>query len=191
MRDTMKILLLTSLLFASISHAQIKKGDTIDLKIKGVPVEDQVTINGSYMVNSSGRLRLPYLKAFTITDKKKESIRKYIESAYKDAQIYKNPIITVEFRTPTENRHYITKHFLYFSVSDEVEKPGQQRYKKSSRIIDAVNTAIPTSSAALNRVELLRNAKLYRFNMKNPTHARELVYPNDQIILRQKSSLCK
>lgn len=143
------------------------------------------------MVNSSGRLHLPYLKAFTITDKKKESIRKYIKSAYKDAQIYKNPIITVEFRTPTENRHYITKHFLYFSVSGVVEKPGQQLYKKSSRIIDAVNTAIPTKSAALNRVELLRNAKLYRFNMKNPTHARELVYPNDQIILRQKSSLCK
>ena len=52
--------------------------------------------------------------------------------------------------------------------------------------MEVVSMAAPNEFAALNRVELLRNGKLYKYDLKkNPRHQMLKVYPNDQITLKK------
>ncbi len=195
----MKLILLITLMMASIGYAKVTKGDRLVVMIKGVPKEEQGQINGQYEVDKSGKLHLPYLSTTPITavGLTPAAVARKIEVAYKKAEIYTDPNISVQSLNEVERKKIAAdakqkkqvaeaiQKFL--TVSGQVGRPGPQPYRPGLRIIDVVSQAGPTTFAAQNRVELLRNGKVYKYNMKNPQHMVEKVYPNDQITLKEKN----
>ena len=62
MRSLLLVLLLvgsTGLIFGQSANLRI--GDPIELKIGGVPQDEQLQVNNTYVVDSSGSINLPYI----------------------------------------------------------------------------------------------------------------------------------
>jgi protein involved in polysaccharide export with SLBB domain len=191
----MKLILLLTLMIVSFAQAKIIKGDTLTIMIKGVPQEEQVQINGAYQVSPANELFLPYLTDTPIgtSGQTTTSLARRIEAAYKEAQIYTTPTISIqslfEQNEKAKKRDKITTDEIqkYLTVSGQVGRPGPQLYRPGLRLIDVVAQASPTTFAAQNRVELLRNGKIYKYDMRIPAHMVEKVYVNDKITLKEKN----
>ncbi len=190
----MKLLILLSLMLASFAQARIIKGDTLTITIKGVPEGEQGQINGQYEVSKSNQIFLPFLTNMPISTSglSTSALARRIEAAYRNAQIYTTPTISIqslnEQKELAKIRDKITTEEIqkFVTVSGQVGRSGPQPYRPGLRLIDVVSAAGPTTFAAQNRVELLRNGKIYIYDMKIPEHMVEKVYPNDQIILKEK-----
>jgi len=182
-------------MIASFAQARIIKGDTLTIMIKGVPQEEQIQINGNYQVSAANKVFLPYLTNTPISTSglSTASLARRIEAAYRDAQIYTTPTISIQsLHEKNELAKKMDKKttdeiLKFLTVSGQVGRPGPQQYRPGMRLIDVVSASGPTTFAAQNRVELLRNGKIYKYNMKIPAHMVEKVYPNDQITLKEKN----
>ncbi len=187
----MKLILLLTMILASFAQAVINIGDTLTISIKGVPMEEQGQINGSYPVSKAGRIHLPYLSSNPINANglTVAALARRIEVAYKSAQIYTTPTISIQSLNDQKREAKRTDEAIqkYFTISGQVGSPGPKPFRPNLRMIDVVSQAGPTTFAAQNRVELLRNGKIYKYNMKIPAHMLVKVYPNDQIFLKQKN----
>ena len=100
--------LLFSLLFlgfAAIASGQatLRISDFVDLKISGVPVEEQQQVNNAYTVDANGSINLPYINKVKADGLTPAQLAAAIEGAYRSNKIYTNPTITVivaAFRLP-------------------------------------------------------------------------------------------
>ena len=79
----------------------------------------------------------------------------------------------------------------YVSVAGQVGRSGPVPYRPGLTLGEAVATAAPNTFAALNRVELLRNGKVYKYNIKEARQKLLKVYPNDQINVPQQNMFGK
>src|SRR5205807_8232244 len=91
--------LLFSLLFlgfAAIASGQatLRISDFVDLKISGVPVEEQQQVNNAYTVDANGSINLPYISKVKAAGLTPAQLAASVESAYRAAKIYTNPTIT-------------------------------------------------------------------------------------------------
>ncbi len=194
----MRFLTVISILLAAVAQATVAgetkavKGDTLLITIKGVPQEEQAQVNGHYVVTKEGNLLLPYLakSPIKVAGKEPRAIAKIIDSAYKEARIFTQPVLTV-IHLSGHTHIGCGKTVRFLTVSGQVGRPGPQPYRPGLRLIDVVSQAGPSTFAAQNRVELLRNGKVYKYNMKIPAHMVEKVYPNDQITLKEKNIISK
>lgn len=193
----MKLILLLTLMIASFAQAKIIKGDTLTIMIKGVLQEEQVQINGAYQVSPANKVFLPYLTNTPISTigLTTTSLARRIEAAYRNAQIYTTPTISVqslyEQNEEAKKRDKKTTDEIqkYLTVSGQVGRPGPQLYRPGLRLIDVVSQASPSTFAAQNRVELLRNGKIYKYDMRVSADMVQKVYVNDKITLKEKNWL--
>jgi len=185
----MKTILLTILTmlmpFMANAGSRIVSGDILTLTVTGVPAEDRASISSNYSVTSGGYIKLPYLtgqiKASGYTP---GALARRIESAYRAAKIYTNPAVSiVSSRQKDDEAKKILK---FVTVTGMCRAPGPKPFRPGMTLMEVVSMAAPNEFAALNRVELLRNGKLYKYDLKrNPRHQTLRVYPNDQITLKQ------
>lgn len=186
----MKLLLILSLMLASFVQAKVTKGDTLSISIRGVPPEEQNQINNNYPVSSEGKIHLPYLDSpISASGLSTTSLARRVEAAYRKAQIYTTPNISIQSMREQKVEVDATEKAVmkFLTVSGQVSRPGPQGFRPGLRLIDVVSAAGPTTFAAQNRVELLRNGKIYKYDMKIPAHMVEKVYPKDQITLKEKN----
>jgi polysaccharide export outer membrane protein len=176
---------------SAFAQAIVNTGDTLQLAIKGVPMEEQGQINGEYPVSSAGKIYLPYLSEnpITATGLTTAALARKIESAYKAAEIYTTPTISIQSLNEAKREDLkVTQAIQKFvNVSGQVSRPGQQPHRPNLTLIEVVSQAGPTTFAALRRVELLRNKKIYKYDMDIPAHMRVKVYPYDQITVQEKN----
>jgi polysaccharide export outer membrane protein len=182
-------------MLAAFAHAVVNKGDTLSISIKGVPQVEQGQINGSYPVSAAGKIHLPFLadnpisaNGLTIA-----ALARRIETAYKSAQIYTTPTISIQSLNDQRREEKRTAQAIqeFLTISGKVGRPGPLSYRPGLLLIDVVSKAGPTTFAAQNRVELLRNGKIRKYNMKIPADMLVKVRPNDQIFLKEKNWLGK
>jgi len=185
----MKLILILTFTLASLIQAKIAKGDTLSIVIKGVPTEEQTTVNGNYPVSNSGKIHLPYIDPISANGVSADNLARRVENAYKSAEIYTTPNISITSLTTTEKEREKIKHAQekFVTVSGQVGRSGPQLYRPGMRLIDVVSAASPNEFAAQNRVVLIRNGKTYKYDLGKPAHTVLLVYPNDQVKLEQKN----
>lgn len=184
----MKIKLLLIIMMTAHAHAAVKIGDVLSVSIKGVPTDEQGQVNGNYPVSTDGKIYLPYISSIDASGSNTSAIARKIESAYKSARIYKSPTISIQSLSDSEKeKKKISDEIQQFlTVSGTVGRPGPLPYRPGLKLIDVVSQSGPTVFAAQNRVELLRDGKITKYNMKIPAHMLVEVYPNDQITLKEK-----
>lgn len=169
----------------SVFAQSISKKTTLDIMIKGVPANEQGRISGKYVVGGDGRVYLPLLKlGIHASGLSSSALARRIETAYKEAQIYKNPRITVISSKDIAQSNIDTNTV---SVGGYVKRPGSVPYKRGMTLFEAVTAAGGENAyGSKKKVELHRNGKKYVYDLRRSSHMNVKIYPNDSIVVPQK-----
>lgn len=155
----MRSLLLSSLLvlgFATIAlgQANLRIGDPVELKIGGVPNEEQQQVNNIYTVDASGSINVPYINKVKAEGLTPAQLARAIEEAYRANKVYTNPNITILMQ-PTSR---------FVNVGGAVRTPSRVPFTEDMTLLAAINAAGGFNDFAdQKRVRLLRGsqAKVY------------------------------
>lgn len=191
MNSTKYIFKIAALLLGlfSASYAQvINTKETLNITIKGVPSAEQARISGDYVVSGNGYIHMPMLqggiKASGISS---STLARKIEGAYRAAEIYTMPRITVISRKDAAENEIDAKTV---TIGGFVKRPGPVKYMRGMTLFQAVAAAGgETAFGSLKRVELMRRNKRYVYNLRLLKHRQLKVYPGDSINVPQKRIL--
>ncbi len=151
------LLMLFSLTFASRpalaqnTEQLLRSGDSIIVKLSGVPSEEISVVSNSYDIGDSGTINLPYIGEVRAAGVRPSQLQKNIEGAYKSAEIFTHPTIQV---TPNRTGE---GNFQVIFVSGEVKTPRAVPITPGMTIHDAITSAGgPTDFAKMKAVKHTR-----------------------------------
>jgi protein involved in polysaccharide export with SLBB domain len=188
------LFLLISLMALSLTavHASyVTSGEKITITIKGVPVSEQQSINGEYVVDGSGKLYLPMLKGgIKASGSTSSSVARRIEAAYSDAKIYTNPRITIlTVKDDIVGEDIAKRNNQFVTVSGEVKRDGPVQYRNDMTIYESIATAGGVDTfGAMNRVTLERDGKETILDLKKSASRTFRVRVGDVITVPQKNA---
>lgn len=147
------------LVFASGAFAQaiLRVGDPIELKISGVPQEEQLQVNNTYMVDVTGSVNLPYINKVKAEGLTPAELGASIEQTYRTNRIYTNPTITILMQ-PTAR---------FVNVGGAVRNPSRIPFTEDMTLLTAINAAGGFNDFAdQKRVRLLRGSEVTMFDVR-------------------------
>lgn len=164
---------------ARSSEVVFRTGDTLELRIGGVPGEETQLVTGSYTVDGEGYVNLPHIGKVRAAGLSQAALQRAIEAAYRSGEIYTNPTITIT--VPTTLR--------FVNVSGDVRQPRRVEYTTDLTVLGAISAAGGfTEYADQRKVRLLRAGQVRIIDIKavrsNPSIDIQLL-PGDQIEVPQ------
>ena len=171
-------ILLTVLAFSIspvLADAVLRPGDSFDLRIGGVPGEDQAAISSNYTLDGEGYLNLPYIGKIQVAKMSASAVQSTIEHAYVSQGVFTRPTITITIAA--------TARFV--NVAGQVKAPSRVGYTPDMTVLSAINAAGDFNEYAdQKKVHLVRDGKVTLVNCKkaraNPEEDVK-VLPGDQI----------
>ena len=154
----MRLLFFLGTLFVAtgglFGQAVLRPGDPIELKIGGVPVEEQQQVNNTYTVDSTGSVNLPYINRVHAEGLTPAQLAQAIEASYRANKVFTNPTITILMQ-PTAR---------FVNVGGSVRAPNRVPFTEDITLLSAINAAGGFNDFADQKhVRLLRGntAKVY------------------------------
>jgi protein involved in polysaccharide export with SLBB domain len=171
----LSFLLLTNVL----ADATLRRGDTIDLKIGGVPSNEIASVTGQYTVDGEGKVNLPYIGRVKIAGLAPGAAQTMIEGVYKAQKIYTNPNIVITMQALSR----------FVNVGGEVKSPQRVPFTPDLTVLSAINAAGGFSPFANQRkIRLLRGQRVTIIDVKkiraNPSRDVQLE-PGDRVEVPQ------
>ena len=148
------LLFLSSLGTLAFGQAVLRVGDPIELRIGGVPNEEQQQVNNIYTVDANGSVNLPYINKLKAEGLTPAQLARSIEEAYRANKIYTNPNITILMQ-PTSR---------FVNVGGAVRAPMRVPFTEDLTLLASINAAGGFNDFAdQKRVRLLRrnDVKVY------------------------------
>ena len=145
--------------FAAGAHAQatLRIGDPVELKIAGVPAEDQAQVNNTYTVDAGGAINLPYIGKMHAEGMTPAQLARSIEDNYRSNKIYTNPNITILMQ-PTAR---------FVNVGGSVRSPTRVPFTEDMTLLTAINAAGGFNDFADQRhVRLLRGSEVTVYDVR-------------------------
>ncbi|MDB6146792.1 MAG: polysaccharide export protein [Spartobacteria bacterium] len=180
----MRLALFVSLLFgcAAIAFGQsamLRIGDPIELKIGGVPQDEQLQVNNTYTIDSSGSISLPYINKVKADGLTPSQLARSIEESYRSGKIYTNPNVTILMQPAAR----------FVNVGGAVRTPSRVPFTEDMTLLTAINAAGGFNDFAdQKRVRLLRGntAKVFDIRQfrKDPSKDAKL-QPGDRVEVPQ------
>lgn len=159
--------------------APLRPGDTLELRIGGVPASEVAQISASYVVDNQGNVNLSYVNKVPVGGKTAAQAADTIEAAYKNAEIFTNPTITIN--TQGMGR--------FVNVGGEVKAPSRVPFTPDLTLMSAINAAGgPTEFANMKKVRLIRGKEVMVVDTKKILSNPALdipVKPGDQVFVEQ------
>lgn len=152
-------ILLLLLAFAGSAHAQatLRIGDPVDLKISGVPAEDQNQVNNIYSVDADGAINLPYIGKVHAEGMTPAQLARSIEQNYRSSKIYTNPNITIIMQPSAR----------FVNVGGSVRAPSRVPFTEDMTLLTAINAAGGFNDFADQRhVRLLRGSEVTVYDVR-------------------------
>jgi protein involved in polysaccharide export with SLBB domain len=173
------LLLAASASLLRASEAVFRPGDTLELRIGGVPAEETQLITGAYTVDGEGFINLPHIGKVRAAGLSQAAFQRAVEAAYRGADIYTNPTITAN--VPTTLR--------FVNVSGDVRAPRRVEYTSDLTVLGAISAAGGfTEYADQRKVRLMRGGAVQIVDIKavrsNPA-LDIILLPGDQIEVPQ------
>ena len=158
MRGAFAILLLVFALAGSaFAQATLRIGDPVELKIGGVPAEDQNQVNNMYSVDANGAINLPYIGKVHAEGMTPAQLSRSIEENYRSNKIYTNPNITIIMQ-PTAR---------FVNVGGSVRAPSRVPFTEDMTLLTAINAAGGfTDFADQRHVRLLRGSEVTVYDVR-------------------------
>jgi len=155
----MKASLLVMLLVAALAPpvfagAVLRAGDPVEMRISGVPADEQTQVNNVYTVDSSGMVNMPYINKVRAEGLTPAQLASAIENGYKSAGIFTNPTITIVMQPQAR----------FVNVGGAVRAPARVPFTEDMTLLAAISAAGGFNDFAdQKRVRLLRGseAKIY------------------------------
>src|SRR5438105_5598947 len=147
-------LILAALTSAAFADATLRAGDPVELKISGVPAEEQTQVNNTYTVNANGMVNMPYINKVRAEGLTPAQLASAIENGYKSARIFTNPTITIVMQPQAR----------FVNVGGAVRTPARIPFTEDMTLLAAISAAGGFNDFAdQKRVRLLRGsvAKIY------------------------------
>jgi polysaccharide export outer membrane protein len=136
-----------ALVSGAFAQATLRAGDPIEIRIGGVPNDEQVQVNNSYTVDSNGAVSLPYINKVHAQGLTPAQLARSIEETYRASKIYTNPNITISMQ-PTAR---------FVNVGGAVRNPNRVPFTEDITLLAAINAAGGFNDFAdQKRVRLLR-----------------------------------
>jgi polysaccharide export outer membrane protein len=150
---------LTLLASAILAQAQatLRVGDPVELKIAGVPQDEQTQVNNLYTVDASGTINLPYINKVRAEGLTPAQLSSSIEGAYRSAGIYTNPTITIVMQP---NARFV-------NVGGAVRTPTRVPFTEDMTLLTAINAAGGFNDFADQRkVRVLRGNEVRAYDVR-------------------------
>jgi len=164
---------------AVASDAAFRNGDTIELRIGGVPAEETQLVTGAYTVDGDGFINLPHIGKVRALGLSQAALQSAVEAAYRTGEVYTNPTITVTI--PATQR--------FVNVSGDVRQPRRVEYTSDLTVLGAISAAGGfTDYADQRKVRLLRKGRAQIVDIKavRSDPSRDIVLlPGDHIEVPQ------
>jgi protein involved in polysaccharide export with SLBB domain len=113
------------------AQAVLRVGDPVELKIGGVPIEEQQQVNNTYTVDSSGAVNLPYINRVHAEGLTPAQLAQAIEGSYRANKIFTNPTVTILMQ-PTAR---------VVNVGGSVRSPNRIPFTEDITLLSAINAA--------------------------------------------------
>jgi polysaccharide export outer membrane protein len=162
------------------TESVLRSGDSILLKLSGVPAEETAVVSTSYDIGDKGTINLPYIGEVKAAGVRPSALQKNIEAAYRNAEIFTHPTVQV-----TPNREAATQ-VIY--VSGEVRAPGRIGITPGMTIHDAITSAGgPTEFAGMKKVKFTRANQTMELDLRRADgpEAAMQAQPGDRIHVPQ------
>jgi polysaccharide biosynthesis/export protein VpsN len=173
------VALLTSSAVAFAGEAVLRPGDTIQLKIGGVPANDTSNVSGAYMIDGDGNVNMPNLGKVRIGGLTAGAAQTAIETEYRGHDIYTHPTIILTMQLQSR----------WVNVGGEVKSPQRVAYTPDLTVLAAINAAGGFSAFAdQRRVRLLRSDQVIMIDVRKVRATPSLdlaVEPGDRIEVPQ------
>ncbi|MEX1111661.1 MAG: polysaccharide biosynthesis/export family protein [Chthoniobacterales bacterium] len=142
---------------ALASDAAFRNGDTIELRIGGVPAEETQLVTGAYTVDGDGFINLAHIGKVRASGLSQAALQSAVEAAYRSGEVYTNPTITVTI--PATQR--------FVNVSGDVRQPRRVEYTPDLTVLGAISAAGGfTDYADQRKVRLLRKGRAQIVDIK-------------------------
>lgn len=145
--------------FTVSAHGQatLRVGDPVELKISGVPAEEQQQVNNIYTVDSSGMVNMPYINKVKAAGLTPAELSSSIEGSYRSSGIYTNPTITIVM-APTAR---------FVNVGGAVRNPQRVPFTEDMTLLTAINAAGGFNDFADQRkVRVLRGSSVQVYDVR-------------------------
>ena len=180
----MRLLFASLLLFFALSvgayaQATLRIGDPVELKIGGVPPEDQNQVNNTYSVDAGGAINLPYIGKVHAEGMTPSQLARSIEENYRSNKIYTNPNVTIIMQPMAR----------FVNVGGSVRTPSRVPFTEDMTLLTAINASGGFNDFADQRhVRLLRGSEVTVYDVrrfrKDPSQDVKL-RPGDKIEVPQ------
>jgi len=172
------VLLLLLTACGAWAQAPLRPGDTLEIRISGVPAEESTTFNGSYTIDDQGMINMQYINQVKVAGFLPNQIQETIQNRLMEEKIFTHPTITIQ---QTQNR--------FVDVAGEVKAPQRVNFTADMTLQSALNAAgWFTDFADQKHIRLVRDNKTTMYNMKairdNPALDPKIL-PGDKIVVPQ------
>ena len=172
-------LLLFGISSIAFGQATLRVGDPIELRIGGVPNEEQTQVNNTYTVDANGSINLPYINKVKAEGLTPAQLARSIEEAYRVNKVYTNPNITILMQPASR----------FVNIGGAVRTPARIPFTEDLTLLSAINAAGGFNDFADQKhVRLLRGSEVKVFNAKQirSDPAKDVaVQPGDKIEVPQ------
>lgn len=166
--------------------AQIEAKQEVRITITGVPAEDKAEIDAVYPVSEEGMVNLPRVGKIKAAGRTWEQLAADIEKAYKDAEFYVAPKVTVIDKTGNGDGVAV----VY--VGGQVRKPGPLDHLEGTTLWDAIQAAGgATEFGSMKRVNLYRDGEQKTYDLTKKENRAIPLFKNDTVEVPQKSFGCR
>lgn len=152
------LLALVAILPASqvLGEAALRTGDSLTLRISGVPGADSAQISASYSIDAEGNISLPYIGKIRAVGFTTGQLQTIVANRYKSERIFTNPTINI---TSGGGR--------FINVAGEVKSPGRKSYTPDLTLLRVIIASGDFSDYANERkVQLSRDGEVMEVDVK-------------------------
>lgn len=163
---------------AQTGELALQPSEKIAISIGGVPTDEAVSISKTYSISDAGTINLLHINEVKASGLKPSQLQKRIEEAYRAAEIYTHPTVTVTAVETGEGQRLVY-------VNSGCQKNGPVPYRPGLTLMQAIGTAGgPTPFAKVSRTQLVRQRATTIHDLKRISKDASLdvqLQPNDQI----------
>ncbi len=177
------LVLVAALSGASAQETPLAAGQTLMLKLAGVPADEQAAISGQYTVSDGGTISLLYIPEIRAVGLRPSELARRIESAYRSAQIYTKPNVTINLERGAVDR--------FVTVMGEVNSAGQVPYTPGLTMLAAIAQRGDFSDFGDSRdVKLTRGGQVTYHNLSRAASTENAtLQPGDLIVVGKRGLL--
>jgi protein involved in polysaccharide export with SLBB domain len=180
---------LLSLAWICPAIAAIKGGNSIEIRIMGVPPEEKGRIDGLYSVSSGGTIRMPLIgpncsgAEVSVAGMSANAAAAKLEALYKNAGIYTNPTFQIN---DTAVGGAVRQEMV--TISGFVTGPGPKPFTPNMTLYQAVTAAGgPNPFGNMRNVLLMRGKNVRVYDLNNLQDRNVPLLPDDTIEVKEKS----